>query len=508
MKIKYKVVLVLMVIVSIILVGCQNEEKAVPENTNENTNENASEKSTEDTSEKSTEESKQEVPEEKKSTDPIDMIVDGRYVYSFFAEGYGDYAYFFHFYEEVPVLGSVFYAGFSNNGSTFSGTYSVEETPFEYELYLTREEAIDPDGITTTGTAPYTITFYDWEGSEIDTCGFDGESIYNDMDVIKASGSGPMIYSHDTDMENTKYMTIYEGEVGVAYLDFIGDEDETSTLTLFHNMTYLDLTGMIVEGAWSMEILDDGSKQYELTPNDESDRAAILTVSGDRVTALYHSDDGTQMSMTNIEAGKAAVVYTFKGEQEITAYNTVGELLLSLYNDGSCDLSLTVFGNSAVIDKGTYAVDENGYTINFVFDEAGESASVLDFDTQEVSLNYIGSVDKIGDINTLLIISPEEETETAELLMSFEGSFTTLDIYTDNTYIFKYADYGLEEIGSWTFDSETYTFTMIQSNGNEIVASIEGDEHVLTLVYEAEANSQLQDTFTSPSSVWGPALAK
>ncbi|MDE6167733.1 MAG: hypothetical protein K2G28_04675, partial [Acetatifactor sp.] len=32
-------------------------------------------------------------------TDPLEMITDGFYSYGYSAEGYGDFTYFFHFYE-------------------------------------------------------------------------------------------------------------------------------------------------------------------------------------------------------------------------------------------------------------------------------------------------------------------------------------------------------------------------------------------------------------------------
>ena len=43
------------------------------------------------------------------------------------------------------------------------------------------------------------------------------------------------------------HMATYEGETGVAYLDFVA-EDPTSTLTFYHNGRYMDLVSMMVEG--------------------------------------------------------------------------------------------------------------------------------------------------------------------------------------------------------------------------------------------------------------------
>ena len=90
------------------------------------------------------------------STDPLDMITEGYYQHCYTAEGYGEFGYFFHFYEEVPVLGSVFYAGLNNNRANFVGTYTVEEVPFDYACFPDRATKTDPNATPTEGTAPYT----------------------------------------------------------------------------------------------------------------------------------------------------------------------------------------------------------------------------------------------------------------------------------------------------------------------------------------------------------------
>ena len=115
------------------------------------------------------------------------------------------------------------------------------------------------NGEFTEGTAPYTITFYDFNGNVLDNCGFDGDVLYNDMTKITGTGGENSMYLHDVDGDSSKFIDTYKAEPGVKYLDFVADDDETSTLTLFHNMTYLDMVGTMVEGAWSMETNADGS---------------------------------------------------------------------------------------------------------------------------------------------------------------------------------------------------------------------------------------------------------
>lgn len=437
------------------------------------------------------------------STDPLDMITEGYYTYSYFAEGYGDYTYYFHFYEEAPVIGAVFYAGFANNGMTFAGTYTVEQKDYEYELYKNRDDIVNA-AETQKGTAPYTVTFYDWDGNLIDSCGFDGDILYNDMENIYAMGSGPVLYNHDTEGEASKYASTYAEEAGVAYLDFVADEDSTATLTLFHNMTYVDLVNMMIEGTWSMAANGEGGYDYTLTPYDATDTGAVLSVAADKKTAIYTPDGGTSMAMTNVLLSGAQVAYVFEGVQHIAAYNTDANLTLKLYDDNTCELEVEMFGSAGVMDTGTYEV--NGYTINLKLDKAGEIQSELDAETQTVTVHYVASGTDAGDLDSVLTLNQDGAEAGSEILFSFTGGYTSFDCYTDNTFKFTFESYGIEETGTWEFDKSTYTFTITKSDGNTITATISGDDHSMNFEYTAVANDQLKDTFTCASDVWGTAL--
>lgn len=440
------------------------------------------------------------------STDPLEMISQGYYVYSFFAEGHGDQTYYFNFYEEAPVIGAVFYAGFANNGMTFSGTYTVEEKEYEYATYEDRD-AMSSGNDPVAGIAPYTVTFYDWDGSVMDSCGFDGDILYNNMEVIAGAGSSNANYHHDTEGEASKYASTYAGEVGVAYLDFVADEESTSTLTLFHNMTYLDLVDMMVEGTWAMAENAEGGYDYTLTPHDETDTEAVLSVAVDGATATYIPEGGEGVAMTSTLTSAGDYAYLFEGIQTIEAYGADANITLKLYEDGSAELEVEIFGSAGVMDTGTYELD--GHTINFNFENAGEIQSELDSETHAVTVHYVQEGSDLGDIDTILTLNQESGSGQAsgEVLFSFTGGYTTFDCYTDNTYKFAYADYGLEEVGTWEFDAASYIFSLTQENGNTIEASI-GEDHSMSFEYVAVASDQLKDTFTSTSDVWGAALVQ
>ncbi len=382
-----------------LLVGCSG--KKAEEETNATTDPVAN---TEEVVADVTEEPAQEVL----SNDPLEMITQGYYTYSYPVEGLGDFGYYFHFYKEAPVIGSVFYAGFALNQITFTGTYTVEEKPFDYACFPDRESSQVEGAEVPTGTAPYTVTFFDWDGNVIDSCGFDGDVLYNDMDVITGIGGGPNYYTHDTDGEASKYNELYQGEVGMAYLDFIGTDSATSTLTLYHNGTYMDLVNMMVEGTWTMAETGSGY-EYTLTPNSDSDMAAVLTVSSDKLTASYAPAEGDSVIMSNVSEAGPKVFQTMAGAIPIPGQEegVNADLICLLFDDGTCTVTAAAFGQDMPMDAGTYTMGADGFTITFQFDTAGEIVSALNPELGQVTIQYVQAGTNLGDVDTTLAIVTE-----------------------------------------------------------------------------------------------------
>lgn len=332
----------------------------------------------------------------------LEQMTEGYYSYTYPVEGMDDMCAFFHFYEEQPVLGSVFYAGYAWNQITYVGTYTVEELETGYSCYSNREDQTAEPAVLTDGTAPYKVTFYDFSGNELGSCAFDGDVLYNDS-AVSGTGADQVMFYHDTD-ENSDYMGTYEGEAGVAYLDFVG-EDPTSTLTLYHNGRYMDLVNMIVEGTWSMEEDEDGYT-YTLTPDLEGDTSAVVEVSADEQSCTYTPSEGDAITMTNTKSAGPAAAMTMTGEIAIPGQDTNAELIGTLYEDGTVTLVASAFGSEMAIDDGTWEMQENGYTVDFSFTNAGELTSALG-DAGAV-LNYVGTSETFGDIDTELVIAYAE----------------------------------------------------------------------------------------------------
>ncbi len=166
------------------------------------------------------------------------------------------------------------------------------------------------------GKAPYTIVFYDFNGNEMDRCGYDGEILYNDLEAITGVGGQPVLYHKDSKLE---YQESYDEEMGVAYLDMVAADDDTCTVTLRHDKTFVDMMDTIVEGTWSK----DGNA-YTLKSDDGD---ATVTVSEDGKTAVYKGIDGSETNMNVLREASLAVG---------------GSLPFKMSLEGFCDIDTTL----------------------------------------------------------------------------------------------------------------------------------------------------------------------
>ena len=324
------------------------------------------------------------------------------YNYSFNAEGYGTMQYYIHFYEEVPVLGAVYYINYMATQTVFAGTYKVYQASYEYSCYENRA-AREKDEPMLIGTAPYTVVFCDFAGNVIDGCGWDGEGVlYNDMEVLTAMAAGPMLYHLDADPADADFADAYDKELGVTYLEFMGDEDETCTVQLCHNMSYVDMMVMLVEGSWSMQENEQGGFDYILTPDDPADTPAALSVSADGLTAVYTTEDGDVYNMHNTAEAEVAVQYAFAGTFP-TAYGVNGDLTINLLEDGTCTLIVGVFGQEAQLDAGTWSVTP-GYAFTVTLETLGEFVSSIDMSTYAITLPVSADIEGMGKVETELAI--------------------------------------------------------------------------------------------------------
>lgn len=320
--------------------------------------------------------------------DEVPNLANTYFAYGYDAGLWMDY--FFHFYDEVPGMGKVFYAGFALNQIIFSGTYEVVAEERAYQAWpdrATMESAGDGAEIPT-GTAPYTVIFYDFDGNELDRCAMDETHLYHDMANITGIGGDFATYNLDTDPENSAFSKEYASEQAVALLDLINPEDDTATLTLKINGKYDDLVVLYVEGSWSM---NEDQSVITLTPDSEGDAGATVTKNEDG-TYSYVSTDGDEATLV-VVAG-LEVSYAFKGEIPVPGMEgTNADLICNLYNDNSVEIYADFMGNRMDIDKGTYEIDMATYSFILHLETAGDLTTegyaadmVLNYKADDVQL--------------------------------------------------------------------------------------------------------------------------
>ena len=301
-------------------------------------------------------------PQPTEPADPIEALPGSIYYYAKAVEGLGNMIQFYHFYPDDLGIGAVFYAGYAWNQVYFSGTYTVAEEPIEYTI------TVDGEGNTETGTAPYTITLYGWDGAELDKIGYDGEHVYNiavNTNCDPSTGGGKVKQDKATAEVIEANPDTFAGEKGIPYMNFVNPEDASATLQLNTNGTYSDLVFFAVDGKWAKT----AEGEYTLTPADPTNDGAVVKLQEDG-SYKYTSTSGSEVILQEVK--EAAVSYTFAGKTPFR--DTEADVVITCLDDGTCTVTIAAFGMEMPIDKGTWSADA-AFTFTFQFESAGEIVS-------------------------------------------------------------------------------------------------------------------------------------
>lgn len=364
-------------------------------------------------------------------------LTDGYFTYGYAVEGMGDMVRYLHFYEDIGLGGICFYAS-SGGGGTQSviGFYTVEDKPFDYSCWATREERNSEGAGQTAGTAPQTITLTGVNGDTLGSVGYDGQYIYVGDENVSAfviADARNMRFGHDT--ENA-YPDAYAAEVGQLLLKVHADGDTTSFLEIYHNGTYSDMVNMMIEGAYTYAEAG-GVKTYTLTPDDSGESPASLTIAADG-SITYTAGDGSATAM--VEDVEKTLFLALAGPVTQTEYNMEAAYTMNLYEDGSCELVVDLAGNAVAVDTGSYVTDAS-YDLVFTMGLLGELTAKGDF-ADPANPAYTLEIPELSDLNlsaatltygaqaktvSFTFTGPVPQTE-----YNMEGTYT-LTAYEDET---------------------------------------------------------------------------
>lgn len=326
-----------------------------------------------------------ETPTEK--TD-AEKLLDGYFTFGFETTDNGTQVRFFHFYEDTVYFGS---GDTKLNQVTADNalSYSVAEKDYAYTVWTDRDERVqDRDGGVEThaikGTAKYTITMTEFDGSASYTVGYDGTYIYvGDVELINGvSDYKLMRFDHDAE-GNGSHSSVCKKESGKKIQELFKKDtskeegyDETVFLEINHNGTYIenvtDEDGTM--GKWTSTVSGDVIT-YTLTPNDTAKKVVTLVVNGDD-TATFTPAGGTAVDLV-APAKPLVVLVTLEGvakgmmpnpdpDASDKYINVDLPTTLNLYSDKklSWELIMNMAGTDMPVAKGNYSsTDGKTYTL-------------------------------------------------------------------------------------------------------------------------------------------------
>ena len=157
---------------------------------------------------------------------------------------------------------------------------------------------------------------------------------------------------------------------------------------------------------------------------------------------------------------------------------------LVFYTDNTYEFN---FASYNIKEEGTWVLD--GTSLKIVQSNNNEIEATLADGIY--TLNYVAVVNAQLK-NTFTLEAEKLSTKTKLCDWNTSVASKTLTFYSDHTYEFNFASYNIKEEGTWALDDTS--LKIVQSNSNEIAATLDGNTY--TLNYVAVTSSQLKNTFT------------
>ncbi|MDO5424178.1 MAG: hypothetical protein Q4F41_10665 [Eubacteriales bacterium] len=278
-----------------------------------------------------------------------------------------------------------YYGSFFDKGVVEAGTYEVLEEELEYYSAPGEDGNYEETADNETATASQVIALTSYKDGSVQKCAFVDDQL---VDITLGGMS-----THKTLTHNPDYAYDPENdELPIVVQVYYANEEEGSSLTLYHDKTFVDYTGDVgLEGTW--EETEEGS--YTLTDEDEKEYTLVVNEDG---TAAYTQDETTTTLKDSV--GEAELL-TFAAEDIEVGLPMGVDMQIVCAEDGTCQAIVLVeeVGAEMVVDEGTYTVTEIfNYTFNF--ETAGEIAGEADFASAtatSIEVNVPYKADVTGD---------------------------------------------------------------------------------------------------------------
>ena len=421
-------------------------------------------------------------------------MTDGYYFYLIPDMGISS---FVHFNED-----GTYYASYLGGASLDAGTYEVVDQTVEYFEDLDGDGVADSEGGQTL-TADKAVILRSFLSTGEQVIAFADDTL---MDMDLAGMAHHRNLAHKADYA---YNPVVD-ETPITIAEFYAHGSTGDAIFFGHDGSFTDGTGdMLRFGTWTVADPDT----YDLLFDDETtgtfafnaDHTAATMTVGDEVTELVADVNA---------AALGAPLYFLNGSLEIEnpEYGTIPyDLAGEMYADNTVKLQIVAYGNAIDLDQGTWALADNGYTINFVFDNAGEIASALNMETYAVTVHYVYNGSANGDIDCELLLTGNEEAAAAEPAVQFTlaGEFAvehpdygTLtyevkgNMYDDGTVQMTIGAYGNDsdlDQGTWGLEENGYTVKFVFEKAGEILSDLNFETQEVTVHYVLAGTEQAGD---------------
>ncbi|MCD8040331.1 MAG: hypothetical protein LUF82_02315 [Clostridia bacterium] len=375
----------------------------------------------------------------------VEKLPSAEVIYSF-TPGSGNSAIYLDLYDD-----GTYEFGFTTYGVTQSGTYTYVGGNLVFS-------SSDTTTITVTTEDGVISAYYDYMGAGQLTQTFIGS-------VTELNAALDIVYNFTPGSGNTAiYLTLY-----------------TDYTYEFGYSTY----GVTESGTWSYI-----GGNLAFTPSGTT--TITVTTTDGAISAYYDYMGGGQLTQTFIgstaEINEAlGIVYNF------TPGSGNSAIYLTLYTDYTYEFGYSTYG---VTESGSWAYV--GGNLSFTPSATTTITVTTDGDAISAYYDYMGA----GQLTQTFIGSIADLNDALGIAYSFTpGSGNTaiyLDLYTDGTYEFGFATYGVTEGGTWLYANGSVIFTPESGSSTAITVTVE--DGVISAYYDYMSLGQLTQTFTGSAA--------